>query len=197
MVALMLPLLIGLGVWQLQRAAWKEALLAELERSRAAPPVDLGAGPIPGDLAGFRRVALVVECPPQAGTARAGRARDGRPGYALILACEAGGARLSLDAGWSPRPDAGRSTGRPVALSARRVEGVLVPQRRDDGTWLLVAAESLPGLVPSAPPDPASIPNNHRAYAVQWFGFAVILSIIYAAYVRRWRAALAGHEAGR
>ena len=33
--------LVGLGVWQLQRLAWKEALIAEMTERLAAPPVDL------------------------------------------------------------------------------------------------------------------------------------------------------------
>jgi surfeit locus 1 family protein len=32
---------IGLGTWQLQRKAWKEALIANLEQRLSAPPVDL------------------------------------------------------------------------------------------------------------------------------------------------------------
>ena len=36
-----LVVLIGLGTWQLERRGWKEALIAELDRKLAAPPVDL------------------------------------------------------------------------------------------------------------------------------------------------------------
>jgi surfeit locus 1 family protein len=35
--------LIGLGLWQLERLAWKEALIAEVEARVAAPPVDAPA----------------------------------------------------------------------------------------------------------------------------------------------------------
>jgi len=34
-------LLIGLGVWQLQRLAWKESLIAEIESRTKAPPISL------------------------------------------------------------------------------------------------------------------------------------------------------------
>lgn len=36
-----LAILVTLGVWQVQRLAWKEALLAQLAANAAAPPVDL------------------------------------------------------------------------------------------------------------------------------------------------------------
>jgi surfeit locus 1 family protein len=37
----MLALLVGLGVWQIQRLAWKEGLIAEIETRTKAPPVGL------------------------------------------------------------------------------------------------------------------------------------------------------------
>jgi cytochrome oxidase assembly protein ShyY1 len=49
----------------------------------------------------------------------------------------------------------------------------------------LIAAEPAPGLKASAPPSPESIPNNHLAYAVQWFIFAAMAAIIYGLALRR------------
>ena len=45
---------------------------------------------------------------------------------------------------------------------------------------MLIADRAAPGLEPTAPPSPADIPNNHLAYAVQWFLFASVAAIIYA-----------------
>jgi cytochrome oxidase assembly protein ShyY1 len=42
----------------------------------------------------------------------------------------------------------------------------------------------LAGLEPSAPPSVESIPNNHRAYAVQWFLFAAIAVLVYGLALR-------------
>ncbi|MBM3928735.1 MAG: SURF1 family protein, partial [Sphingomonadales bacterium] len=36
-------------------------------------------------------------------------------------------------------------------------------------------------------PDLSAVPNNHLAYAVQWFLFAVVAAIIYAMALRRRR----------
>lgn len=56
-----LALLLSLGVWQLQRKAWKEGLIAALERQMAAQPAPLPATSSLSDDAEFRRIAAKVE----------------------------------------------------------------------------------------------------------------------------------------
>jgi surfeit locus 1 family protein len=41
MVAVALPFLIGLGIWQMQRMAWKEGVIADITARTAAEPIDL------------------------------------------------------------------------------------------------------------------------------------------------------------
>ena len=41
------------------------------------------------------------------------------------------------------------------------------------------------GLEANPAPDLSSVPNNHLAYAVQWFIFAALAGIIYALALRR------------
>jgi surfeit locus 1 family protein len=43
LVLVALGVLVGLGTWQVERKAWKDALIAELEAKLAAPPTDLPA----------------------------------------------------------------------------------------------------------------------------------------------------------
>jgi surfeit locus 1 family protein len=50
---------------------------------------------------------------------------------------------------------------------------------------MLVADTPAPGLMPNPGPDPSSIPNNHLAYAVQWFLFAGLALLIYALALRK------------
>ncbi len=50
------------------------------------------------------------------------------------------------------------------------VTGIVGPDH--DGQVLLVSDVAAPGLEPSEPPSLDDIPNNHFAYAVQWFIFA-------------------------
>ena len=63
------------------------------------------------------------------------------------------------------------------------MSGVIDSDR--DHLIMLVSAAAAPGLEPSAKPSPADIPNNHRAYAVQWFLFAGVALLIYALALRR------------
>ena len=61
-----------------------------------------------------------------------------------------------------------------------RLTGRAVPARA-----MLVADEPAPGLRASAVPNGADLPNNHLAYAVQWFLFAVAAAVIYILALRR------------
>lgn len=178
MLALAVPVMLGFGVWQLQRMAWKQALLADLARNVDAPLLDLGAGPIPSD-AQFRLVRLRLVCPGGLADLRAGRSLDGRSGWSYLAECRAGDEAVVRDAGWSMRPE-------PLALmgTAGPHEGRLVKGPRD--RWILVDSRSGPPLLPSAPPGIETISNNHLSYALQWFAFAITLVIIYALWLRRW-----------
>lgn len=50
---------------------------------------------------------------------------------------------------------------------------------------MLVAGTPADGLEPSAPPSLRDVPNNHFAYAVQWFLFAAIAAIVYGLALKR------------
>jgi len=57
-VLIALPILIGLGLWQLQRLHWKEALLAEIDAHIHAPPISFAEAQHLGPAAQYRRVIL-------------------------------------------------------------------------------------------------------------------------------------------
>ena len=78
--------------------------------------------------------------------------------------------------GWSTEPTNPAWTG-------GMVEGMIAPDSHS--IIRLVATNPAPGLVASAPPSLDDIPNNHLAYAVQWFLFALIAAVIYALALRR------------
>lgn len=180
MVAVAVPTLAGFGAWQLKRAHWKDALLAEYAVNMAAPLADLGDGPVPAG-SQFKLVRLFVTCPAGLSEERAGRNLEGSTGYSHRVPCTAGGAPLILDAGWSARPD---SLNLPAIAAGQ--EGRLVEDAA--GGWILVARKAVPPLEASAPPSLETIPNNHLSYAVQWFSFATILAVIYGIWLRRWLA---------
>lgn len=177
-----LPLLIALGMWQLQRAEWKEALLARLAVAAHAPEQDIGTQALTPDLA-FRPVTIDLQCPPQKPIQRAGEARDGRSGYAQQLMCTAPqGEAVLLVAGWSARVDPLWQPPQKIRLS-----GTLVERSGQAPLWSLVAAPPIAPLEAVTPHSVETIPNNHRGYAFQWFAFAGILAVIYGFYLRGWQ----------
>jgi surfeit locus 1 family protein len=50
---------------------------------------------------------------------------------------------------------------------------------------MLIARVPVAGLKAAAPPKIDDVPNNHLAYAVQWFLFAAIAAVIYGLAVRK------------
>ena len=55
------------------------------------------------------------------------------------------------------------------------------------GPRLVASEPPVAGLEPLARPDPSGIPNNHLAYAGQWFFFALTALVIYWLALRRRR----------
>jgi surfeit locus 1 family protein len=97
-------LLVSLGTWQLERLAWKEALIAHVEAGLAQPAIDL-----PADLADpaaldYRPVRARGRFLPDAAFAFGVSARDGEPGARLVMPLLlADGRTLLVDRGWLPQ----------------------------------------------------------------------------------------------
>lgn len=191
-VALAVAAMIALGVWQLDRLKEKEAALSRFAANMALPATAYPQTD-PTDAAYlFRRLSAnclrVVDW-----QVTGGRLPDDRPGWRHIASCATGaeGPGLIVDMGvtadpvakpdWRGGPVQGIATWEPVSASALgQWLGDAAPPR-----LMIVAEKPAPGLAPSPRPDPASVPNNHLAYAVQWFLFAGIAVIIYALVLRR------------
>ncbi len=213
----MLLVLVGLGIWQMERLAWKTGLLAAIDHAERAPAVPLGEGDPP---AFAKLVATGVFRPGLTGLYGA-EVRDTPTGPALggqLLAVldRAAGLPLLVDLGWVQTPA-------PLPAGTVRVEGYARPgdrpglfAARDDlakrqfytldpaaiGAALgvgQVAPFVLVAMGPPAVPDPARAlprpPNNHLSYAITWFGLAAALVVIFALYLRREWARQAGSGA--
>jgi cytochrome oxidase assembly protein ShyY1 len=175
--------MIGLGIWQLQRARWKDGLIARYAQAEKLPPVEFPTAPISDAQLPLYRHATGMCMRPILERTAAGENRAGEPGYVHITDCATGaeGPGMSVELGWSKNPNA------PVNWRGGLVSGIIGP---DSKTRLrLVAASAPPGLEPSAPPSLDAIPNNHRSYALQWFAFALTAVIIYGIAVRKRLAA--------
>lgn len=187
-VAAAVATMIGLGIWQLQRAEWKKGLIAQYEANAALPPVAWPAVP-PGDQSLLYRRATGFCLQPTAWRAVAGRNRKDEPGWAHIAACRTGaeGPGMQVDVGWS------KSSANP-AWRGGAVSGLIVPDRKH--VIRLVADEAAPGLEASKRPSPADTTNNHLIYALQWFFFALAAAAIYVLALRGRQRKSAGAAEG-
>ena len=184
-VALAVAVMIGLGIWQLQRAQWKERLLAQYAQAQKLPPITWPTTPPRTDELPLFRHATGVCLRPVGRRAAAGQNRAGESGYAHIVDCMTGieGPGMSVEVGWSKDPNA------QFRWDGGLVSGVIAPDRRS--VMRLVAATAPTGLQPSRIPDIRSAtsvtPAGHRGYAATWFSFALIALIIYGLALRqRW-----------
>ena len=183
-VAIAVAVMISLGVWQLRRAEWKEALLARYAHAEKLPPISWPTIAPRDDQLPLFRHATGVCLRPMAKRAVAGQSATGETGYVHIVDCVTGGLEgpgMSVQIGWSKDPNAqAKWTGGPVS-------GIIAPDSQS--RMRLVAATPAPGLQASAPPSITAIPNNHRLYTFLWFAFAGIALLIYALALRKRLAA--------
>lgn len=107
-VLILLPLLLGLGVWQLQRAEDKRALLAEQAARSQEPALDLLELGAAGDPA-FRRVRLVGAFDGEHSVLLDNRQRGGRVGVELLqpFLDRPSGRWVLVNRGWLPWPERG------------------------------------------------------------------------------------------
>ena len=181
LVGLAIAVMIGLGIWQLQRREEKEALLATYHAAAGRPPIGWPAVPPKEPLPLFRHAT--GNCLQVAGfRTAAGQNQKGEPGSLIIADCRTGaeGPGLAVELGWSKNPNAGQ------AFRGGLVSGVIAPDKVS--RMRLVAATPGPGLMASAPPSPDIISNNHLSYAIQWFLFAgIAVTIYWLALRQRWK----------
>jgi surfeit locus 1 family protein len=189
-------ILIGLGLWQVQRLAWKEGILAQISARLNDTPVPLPAMPdpvgdkyLPVSIAGrFTGPEIDVLISLKASGA----------GYRIISAFQtAEGRKIMVDRGFLP---AGQR-GHPRTATAATIAGTLhwpdevdrftPPPDLAENIWfardvpamaatlgtepvLIVArTDTGDGIMP-LPVDTAGIPNNHLNYAVTWFSLAAV-----------------------
>ncbi|WP_224815558.1 SURF1 family protein [Hasllibacter sp. MH4015] len=191
-------ILVSLGVWQLQRLAWKETVLAEIEARIDATPVGLPAAP---DREADRYLPVTVTGQFLEDPARVLVSVQGSgPGFRLISPFGTeGGRRVLVDRGFlhesietvplpegevtvignlhwpdevdgfTPAPDIARNM-----WFARDVDTLAA--HFDTEPVFIVAREMSVSDAPVTPLPVTSegIPNNHLGYAVQWFGLAIV-----------------------
>ncbi|CUH39146.1 hypothetical protein JSE7799_01867 [Jannaschia seosinensis] len=189
--------LMALGIWQLQRLEWKEAVIAEIEARIDDAPTPLPASPDPAR-DNFRPVRLDAEIA-GAPLRVLGAWRGGGSGFRIVVPAEtAEGRRLLVDLGIVPleaeNPLAAAPEG-PLAITGNlswpddvtpgtpQPEGDLwyardVPSMAaalDTEPLLVVARDVAPAIAPRpVPVGTEGIANSHLGYAIQWFALALV-----------------------
>jgi surfeit locus 1 family protein len=189
-------ILIGLGVWQLERLKWKEAKIAAIDAMLVDAPVALPVGPTM-EADRYRGVTAVGRFTGEV-LFKLDSLQDRGPGKRVIAVLQTtDGRRVLVDRGiWIDGTDAA-----PKAPHEAMVVGNLDwPQEADSftpapdaktGLWfardvpamakalgaepLLIVARATTGdgIVPM-PLDTSAIPNDHWQYAVTWFSLALV-----------------------
>lgn len=207
-----LAVLLSLGVWQVQRGAWKKDLIARIEAGLALPAVLLPAELDDPKTWEYRRVSVTGRFVEGASFRLGPRPREGRQGYHLISALRTGqGSLIFVNRGWMPQ----ESEPAAVQDGAVTLNGVVrVPLReafapdndpsRGSWYWPDVAEmaksanleDPLPILLLSSgegesgprPIDPRPVlPDDHAQYAAFWFGMAGVFCCFCLAFWRKGR----------
>lgn len=128
---ILLPVLIALGIWQLQRADYKRLLLAEYHRATSLPPVSLNTALADGSLAGLPRYRHVRAQGHYDGSRQIlldDMQQGGRVGYEVVtpLVLQPGGRMVLVDRGFIARaPGVQALPDVRVSEGTRDIEGIL------------------------------------------------------------------------
>ena len=203
-------ILVSLGIWQVQRLAWKEGILADIESRIEATPVLLPASPDPA-----KDAYMPVEVTGMLGASYLQvlvSKKNVGAGYRIIRPMLLESSSILIDMGFVATDDAAGlkfEEGPPLTI----VGNLQWPQEVDKFTpapdlenniWfardvdamaealgtrpVLVVRRDAPqlgGPLSPMPVDTAAIPNDHLQYAITWFSLALIWVLMTFFFLRR------------
>ncbi len=193
-------ILITLGVWQVQRLAWKNEIVAAIEARLSGEPGAVPLTPTEQDHEYFRVRAKGALLPGELHVYTS--VPPFGVGYLVIAPMQLeDGRRILVDRGFVPidQKDALRRTGPYTVEGALmwpdETDGFTSPPDQDQNLWfardvplmaaalgtepvLLVAAASDDAEAPLARPVGVNIRNPHLEYAVTWFGLAIVWALM-------------------
>jgi len=207
-------ILVSLGIWQVQRLAWKEGILAQIETRIAAEPVPL---PASFDRAADAYLPVEVTGPLRAAHIQVLVSRKNvGAGYRIIRPMLQEGGDILIDLGFVATADAADlrfEEGPPLTIVGnlqwpQEVDGFTPEPDLENNIWfardvdamaqalgtrpVLVVRRDAPnsgGPLSPLPVDTSAIPNDHLQYAITWFSLAAIWSLMTLFFLRRASAA--------
>lgn len=195
-----IAILLSLGVWQVRRLQWKEALLATINGRLSAAPVDLGTLPTPDPVKDRYRAVIATGTTAGQGLMVLSGRKDSGAGYEVIDALTmTTGRRVLIDMGFVPEADRARARpARTLTVTGNldwpaEVDSYTPAPDLTANVWFArdvsVMAEKLqtepvlvvlrtsdpadPTILPT-PVDTSGIPNDHLGYAITWFSLAAV-----------------------
>lgn len=215
--ALVLPLLLSLGLWQMQRAAAKQELVEQRAASELVAPLLLRGESSLSEADRYRSAQVRGHYVAEQQWLLDNRVYRGQPGYHVFTAFRVAGAEaptLLVNRGWvavgasreflpalpvteqlvtlTGRLDSPASVGlvvgevplesvaEKVLVQSLEIAGLADARGMSLMRYALVIDEGQPGgLQYDWSPIPEMGPEKHLGYAVQWFGLAVALLIIF------------------
>ncbi|MEP5730624.1 MAG: SURF1 family protein [Sulfitobacter sp.] len=206
-------ILVALGVWQMQRLAWKQGVIADINARIVAASVAIPAQPDPttdrflpveatGRFTGDTRRVLVSQ-------------KETGAGYRLITVFETEDRRVLVDRGFVASDDKGIATPHlQVTVQGnlqwpQEIDSFTPEPDRANNIWfardvptlaaelktdpVLIVARNVTNddpVVTPLPVDTSRIPNNHLQYAITWFSLAAVWLAMSLLFLRRRRGQL-------
>ncbi len=204
-----LAILMSLGLWQVQRLSWKEAILAEIDARIGGTPVDLPAA-IDAQTHRYQPVTVSGSMLPREIHVLVSVKQVG-PGYRIIAPFQAGDRTILIDRGFvrTTEKEAVRQVGEMDVTGnlhwPDEIDNYTPEPDIDGNIWfardvpalanelntepvLLIARSATDPSVTPLPVDSAGIPNDHLQYAVTWFGLALVWAVMTGYFLWRSRA---------
>ncbi len=204
-----LGILLSLGTWQIQRLAWKQSILAEIDARIAAAPVTLPEA-VSEDADKYLPVTVTGEMLPGEIHVLVSVKQVGA-GYRIIQAFRSEDRAILVDRGFVPTTakQTERLTG-PMEITGNlhwpdEVDSYTPEADTSSNIWfardvpslaaalktepvlLIARSETDPNVTP-LPVDTAGIPNDHLQYAITWFGLALVWAAMTGYFLWRNRA---------
>lgn len=201
--------LMGLGIWQVERLQWKNAMIARIEAAQALPAL----GTLPQDVDGldYRNVALTGTFIHDKSLHLAGHPEGEGMGFYLVtpFKLEDDGRIILINRGFSPLDKESKPSG------MQTVPGIIRPPRHkryfspgnraDKNVWFY---EDIPamsqatglmltpivveatgarekGVYPLPSDGKIALRNDHLNYAITWFSLAIIGLVMFGVYYKK------------